>query len=83
MRIEADTTTKEVFVRFDDGSTIDVRLWSPEGDTGYLKDGETVEFDDWCTATRMGAYVMWIDPNVLPSLRRRRLERQAPRRTKH
>lgn len=91
MQVQANTNTREVFIKFDDGATIDVRLWSPRGDTGYLKDGETVEFNDWCTATRMGSFVMWTDPGIHPSPKRQRLARQAKerrqrrrqRRTKH
>lgn len=46
MIIEANTKTREVFVKFDDGSTIDVRKWFTKGDTGFLKDGKTVEYPD-------------------------------------
>ena len=53
---------------------MDVRGWWPGCDTGYLKDGETVEFEDGCTATRLGGYVVWSDPGLAPvDLRRPRV----------
>lgn len=74
MQIQANTRSREVFVRFDDRSTLDVREWWPGGDTGYLTDGETVEFEDGCTATRLGGYVVWSDPGLAPvDLRRPRV----------
>lgn len=74
MFIEANTKTREVFIKFDDGATIEVRRWFRKGDTGFLKNGETVEYPDWCTATRMGSYVMWTDPGIHPSPRKLRTQ---------
>lgn len=66
MQIQVSTKNHELFARFADRSTLDIRAWWPGCDTGYLKDGETEEFSDGCTATRVGMFVVWVDPGLAP-----------------
>jgi hypothetical protein len=71
MLIRYDTKRDELFVKYDDGRSLEVSEWFEQGPYGYLKDGETVTFDDHCTATRRGEYVMVYDPDFKPKRRRR------------
>lgn len=79
MLIQADTARHEIFVKNPDGSTTEISKWWRGGPYGYLKNGETVEFDDWCTATRYGDYVVVIDPAIVsgPRPKRRRKARRS------
>ena len=50
-------------VRFDDGSSIEVREFNPHcAFAGHLRDGQTETFEDGCTATRRGGKVVWTEP---------------------
>lgn len=70
MLIQYDTKRDELFVKYDDGRTLEISEWFAEGPYGYLKDGETVTFDDHCTASRNGEYVMVYDPDMKVKRRR-------------
>lgn len=83
MLIQFDTVRHELFVKSDDGSTIEVTQWWAEGPYGHLRDGETEEAHDWCTATRYGDYVMVKDPAIIgPGGRRKGRSRPRARRTR-
>ena len=63
--VEIDNENETIFARFDSGTSISVDKWDRKGDTSHLLDGQTEHYDDGCTATRVGPYVIWFDPDLL------------------